>query len=238
MKLMFILAALNWPTHRGTATAFPMGGFGLSAFLFSAISSLVFPDNTSGFLLLLSVGTFTLVSVSCFFLRTINHPQSYTALPGQENHLRYDSNRLRSSKSFERRYSVEGDSYNSVRRNSGAQHQHGPHGPSTGPVHDAPEDSKRDRDEALSLLSETLESRGSTITKLGQDRRRRKSKDDLSHQLDIRGVTLLSRMEFWQLFSLMGLLAGIGLMTIKFVPSVILMVLLFTDWVVVISETM
>jgi hypothetical protein len=40
---------------------------------------------------------------------------------------------------------------------------------------------------------------------------------DRSHRVDIRGLRLLSSLEFWQLFSIMGILAGIGLMTIKYV---------------------
>jgi hypothetical protein len=36
-----------------------------------------------------------------------------------------------------------------------------------------------------------------------------------SHHPDIRGLALLSKPEFWQLFSIMALLSGVGLMTIK-----------------------
>ncbi len=36
-----------------------------------------------------------------------------------------------------------------------------------------------------------------------------------SHRLDIRGMALLRKVEFWQLFAMLGLLTGIGLMTIK-----------------------
>lgn len=36
-----------------------------------------------------------------------------------------------------------------------------------------------------------------------------------SHHVDIRGWDLLRNLEFWQLFAIMGILAGIGLMTIK-----------------------
>ena len=38
---------------------------------------------------------------------------------------------------------------------------------------------------------------------------------DHAHRVDIRGLKLLPMVEFWQLFSLMGILTGIGLMTIK-----------------------
>lgn len=45
-------SALNWPEHRGTATAFPLAAFGLSAFFFSLLSSVAFEDDTGHFLLL------------------------------------------------------------------------------------------------------------------------------------------------------------------------------------------
>ncbi len=38
---------------------------------------------------------------------------------------------------------------------------------------------------------------------------------DRSHRVDIRGWKLLRNIEFWQFFSIMGILSGIGLMTIK-----------------------
>lgn len=38
---------------------------------------------------------------------------------------------------------------------------------------------------------------------------------DRSHRVDIRGWDLMRNLEFWQLFAVMGILAGIGLMTIK-----------------------
>jgi hypothetical protein len=36
-----------------------------------------------------------------------------------------------------------------------------------------------------------------------------------SHSLDITGLALLNKPEFWQIWVLMGLLTGVGLMTIK-----------------------
>lgn len=40
---------------------------------------------------------------------------------------------------------------------------------------------------------------------------------DRSHRIDIRGWQLLRMIDFWQLFCVMGILTGIGLMTIKYV---------------------
>lgn len=39
--------------------------------------------------------------------------------------------------------------------------------------------------------------------------------EDPSHHVDIRGLRLFVNTKFWFLFALMGLLSGIGLMTIK-----------------------
>jgi hypothetical protein len=38
---------------------------------------------------------------------------------------------------------------------------------------------------------------------------------DHAHRVDIRGLKMLPLIEFWQLFALMGILTGVGLMTIK-----------------------
>ena len=43
--------------------------------------------------------------------------------------------------------------------------------------------------------------------------------DNDSHNPDIRGLAMLPKVEFWQLFLTMALLSGIGLMTIKYVRS-------------------
>lgn len=76
-------SALNWPHHRGTATAFPLAAFGLSAFFFSLIGSILFPADTSAFLMLLAAGTSGMALLGFFFLRVLppSH-NSYRPLPG------------------------------------------------------------------------------------------------------------------------------------------------------------
>lgn len=66
------VSALNWPEHRGSATAFPAGAFGLSAFLFSSIAEFLVPGDTANLLLLLTTGTFGSVIIGSFFLRVVN----------------------------------------------------------------------------------------------------------------------------------------------------------------------
>ena len=75
------IAALNWPAHRGTAKAIPLAAFGLSAFVFSALSSWLFPGNTESFLLLLAVATSGVIVVAFFFCRVVPVPGAYGAVP-------------------------------------------------------------------------------------------------------------------------------------------------------------
>ena len=67
-------SAQNWPHHRGTATAFPLAAFGLSAFFFSALGAVFFAGDPSAFLLLLACGTFGLTFIGFFFMRVLPHP--------------------------------------------------------------------------------------------------------------------------------------------------------------------
>lgn len=58
------------------AVSFVMSGFGLSAFFFSSISHILFPGNTSGFLLVLGLGTAIPVITGLFFVRLVPLPSS------------------------------------------------------------------------------------------------------------------------------------------------------------------
>ena len=91
------VCAMNWPQHRGTATAFPLSAFGLSAFFWTTLSAFVFPDDTSGYLFLLALGATTLVLVGMIFLKTVPATSPYEAVPSDERPgiIRKDSNRMR-----------------------------------------------------------------------------------------------------------------------------------------------
>lgn len=108
------VCATNWPRHRGTATAFPLSGFGLSAFLFTTISGFAFPDDTAGLLLLLAIGTFCMVFTGMIFLQMIPPASPYEALPGDERpgYKRSDSNRMRRTQSEHRRHGSGNSRYN------------------------------------------------------------------------------------------------------------------------------
>lgn len=210
-------SAVNWPAHRGTATAFPIAGFGLSAFFFSGISSLAFPENTSGFLLLLAIGTFSMVAVSFFFLRIVSHPQPYTALPPEEDSLDIEPSEARRAKLGERGLSVRSQSYQPSRGIvSGGPIRRDSCGPSRGASHallpvKLGTSKKNDLDETSSLMSDSPRSNKTYSVDLGPEERKR----HLVHHVDIRGLALLPKLEFWQLFSLLGVLTGVGLMTIN-----------------------
>ena len=106
--MLTTLAALNWPHHRGTATAFPLAAFGLSAFFYTLLSGLAFPGKTSSLLLLLSIGTSCLVLASIPFLHIVDHNARYSVLPTNEDSSglpRRDSNRLHRTKSGGGKYS-------------------------------------------------------------------------------------------------------------------------------------
>ena len=83
-SLLNISAALNYPLSRGTATAFPLAAFGLSAFIFSTIGMFGLRDDTSKLLLLLAAGTVALPTASFVFLNVFPSDQ-YHPLPTQEH---------------------------------------------------------------------------------------------------------------------------------------------------------
>ncbi|KAJ7702436.1 major facilitator superfamily domain-containing protein [Mycena rosella] len=56
---------------RATTTGLVLSGFGLSAFFFSTLAHILFPGDTSSFLLLLSCGTALTTALGFFFVRAI-----------------------------------------------------------------------------------------------------------------------------------------------------------------------
>jgi MFS family permease len=180
--------ATNWPRHRGTATAFPLSGFGLSAFLFTFVSGIAFPDDTAGLLLLLSAGTFCMVFVGMLFLRIIPATSPYEAVAADERpgYKRTDSNPLQRSRS-----------------------QHSRHNSN----HSGKVDDPENADETSSLVSSPTSSGPGDIS----DRRSHHS--HAAHP-DITGFALAKTPKFWQLFIMLGLLCGVGLMSINNIGNV------------------
>lgn len=190
-------AALNFPDHRGTATAFPLAAFGLSAFFFATLA-LAVPHDTSHFLMLLATGTVVMPAVSFFFLNSNVAHKKYEQLPQHE------------SQRLQRTHSV----------NEQAQLNQ----PNTGRPQKANQDSQvreyHDDDVIEEAEHSSLLSSGPD-TPVGQER---KSSDEPADapppDLDVRGFALLPHPEFWLLFVLLALMCGIGLMVINNIGNI------------------
>ncbi|KAF2430097.1 MFS transporter-like protein [Tothia fuscella] len=188
-------SALNWPLHRGTATAFPLSAFGLSAFFFTAISSAFFHDDTSKYLLLLALGTSALTIVSFFFMY-VPTADAYHALSTSEDRpaqSRRDSSQLSNSQTWRNKL-----------RASKAQDETATEELSGSAVQDA------NSDETSSLLSDGPGDIGSE-----DGNPKHTSHHHHSHRADISGFSLLKKPEFYSIWVMLGILSGIGLMTIN-----------------------
>ncbi|KAL2825191.1 major facilitator superfamily domain-containing protein [Aspergillus cavernicola] len=212
-------AATNFPDHRGTATAFPLAAFGLSAFFWSTTSAILFHDDTGRFLLLLALGTSLLNLFSAPFMRLLTPVTPSGPYIAVSRSRSVESRPLRRPKSTDFRSDFGGSdeagmqssttifSHSAVhsRSHSTASHSH--------PPGDGP-----DLDELSSLVSKTP---SRTSQEYFHERDAAEDDDGLSdvapdsHQPDIRGLAMLRKIEFWQLFMTMALLSGIGLMTIN-----------------------
>lgn len=227
-------SALNWPHHRGTATAFPLAAFGLSAFFFSLIGGFLFPGDTGDFLLLLAYGTAGMTFLGFWFLRVIPHHGSYQTVAADEDESKVPSDAHliepgRSSRSFPTTSSSTLHT-NQADQESGtaaAAPKH-PYDLTSGRTGDGDGDGQGegessrlttaasstivaetdDSDETSSLVSSKGSSVAGEVYVQNVDM-------DRSHLVDIRGWQILRSLEFWQFFAIMGILAGIGLMTIK-----------------------
>lgn len=213
---------MNWPDHRGTATAFPLSAFGLSAFFFASVSSLAFPDNTLSLLLLLAIATFTIPFVGSFLLRIVPVPQSYDALPSSPERSGSDaSTLLQRTKSEDSRHSVRALSHEPGTQHH-SFHEGVPKDPSYFNQHEAP---SQGTEETSSLLSKSSGSCPGDIPY--EEDGAKNAKDHDSHDVDIRGLALLSHQSFYLLWLLLGLLTGIGLMTINNIGSDVIFPIFF-----------
>lgn len=201
-------SALNWPHHRGTATGFNLAAFGLSAFFFSTLAQYAVPGDTGDFLMLLAAGTSGIAFIGFFFLRVYPHPH-YSALSASSGRRLSDSQRLHKTRSEEGKQRSEQSVIEPGGSSSIAPHL------SDGNIlnrddigEDAPESLLVVSDETSSLLSTTSSSSPG-------DEPEEPIVKDHAHRVDIRGYKMLREGEFWLQWAIMGLLTGVGLMTIK-----------------------
>lgn len=152
---------------------------------------------------MLSIGTFVLIFASFFFLRVVpNTP--YGMIPSDDLH-RIDSNPLENTKVAEsRRKTVPEQGMQELASND--QPPLGQRKNSS--LIEASEETNY-ADETSSLLS--YASNNAVL----DDGPRKDSTAHDSHGIDIRGLAMLQHLEFYHIFLLLGLLTGIGLMTIK-----------------------
>lgn len=220
---------MHRPHHRGTATAFPLAAFGLSAFFFSLIGGFLFPGDTSDFLLLLSCGTAGLTFLGFWFLRVVAHDNKYQSVATSEEEGKPEERQPRRGSLFEPGTSI--TSTPSTTQNLHrvqADQESGAEASSSRSPYDLT--SGRNGDGYLSNLTTAASSTivaetdddeyetSSFITKASSVAGEVYVQNvdlDRSHRVDVRGWELLRNLEFWQLFGIMGILAGVGLMTIK-----------------------
>jgi hypothetical protein len=201
------------------------------------LGGILFPGDPSNFLLLLGVGTFSITLVGFFFLKVYPHQHStYHALQGgdgggdnddEEDFVPDRPGRLRrtSSKEVKARRANGNDiepgtsdsasSTTITTTNSTATTPMATTAATTSPssdtqkhVGEAAAPSREDPDETTPLYSSPCASSEDLVADIIVDL-------DRSHRVDLRGLKLLTNLEFWQLFLIMAILAGIGLMTIK-----------------------
>lgn len=176
------VCATNWPNHRGTATAFPLSAFGLSAFFWTTLSAFLFPNNTSNYLLLLALGATSLVFIGMIFLKMVPPTLPYEAVPSDDQRpapSRSDSNRMRRMSQHSRHSSKSNDVVGEL----------------------------GNAEERSSLVSSESNAPG--------DIENIKDHPNHTHKNDITGWILLRTPAFWRLWIMLGLLCGVGLMTIN-----------------------
>ena len=147
--------------------------------------------------------------LSFFFLR-VAPPPTYMSLP-------HDEPRHNSEPQILRRTRSTGKGRRRPSENEGSQSaSRGPDGDLKDQTNlrEQVEASQEDQHETSSLLSQSSTSDPEDLSFRKTTDMSHENNDDL-RQVDIRGFALLPHPEFWHLFLMLGLLTGIGLMTIK-----------------------
>lgn len=183
-------AALNLPAARGTAVAFPLAAFGLSAVFFTTIASLLVPNDTAGFLALLAVLTSTLCLINLPFLKFPPHHQHHLSVTGDDSQtdgyvaITEDNAATSAGSSYEPTLSGSNNSSNTSGK----------------PIHTTAEDV----DPAFETDSDNDEEDNIKIRQLHEH--------DLHHSFTV--WEMFATVEFWAQFWVLGLLAGVGQMYI------------------------
>ena len=152
-----------------------------------------------------------MVLIGTFFLRVIPNTPSYAPLPKEERSGSDSSTLLKRTRSTDSKYSAERLSQEPGTQPENISYEDGtPKNPLLFSEH---EGLNHGAEETSSLLSKSSGSGPGDIPY--QDANGKSEACQDSRHADIRGLALLSKMKFYQLWLMMGLLTGIGLMTIK-----------------------
>ncbi|KAI5288042.1 hypothetical protein KEM54_005513 [Ascosphaera aggregata] len=223
-------AATNFPRHRGTATAFPLAAYGLSAFFFSSISAIAFHDDTGSFLMLLATAPGAIALISTFFIQTFPvSSSSYKSIPAEERP--HHATRLSITRGGHTETDVEAGNpstsmvvdnsksttatASSTKADSDGVITDTAPATATAKAEPGPEAAAKDGNAmAVDETSSLMSGRNSTCSD-SSDIMPPTASHHHSLYTDVRGWELLKKVEFWQLVALLGLLSGIGLMTIK-----------------------
>ncbi|KAF9030349.1 MFS general substrate transporter [Hymenopellis radicata] len=199
---------------RASATSLVLSGFGLSAFFFSSISRILFPGDTSSFLLVLSLGTALPMIAGFFFVRAVPPVEHDSAESNGQGDVAYGR-----TSDVEAPPVVVGDGSRTplLREHPNSPLGHGHvRSPTTPAIEYIPE--------ALAAveLSPTRSEPSRSIARSLSRARSAKERSVLRPGLiepNIYGRALWCTAEFWLLFVILALLSGTGLMYINNVGS-------------------
>ncbi|KAF4600466.1 MFS transporter superfamily protein [Pleurotus pulmonarius] len=184
---------------RASTTGLVISGFGLSAFIFSTVAHIVFPGDTSSFLLLLSVGTALPMILGFFLVRPIPlppdpHTHEHPVVEGDADAIEAAAVIFQHEDNSSTHLLFQDDSDDSD--------------PSDTSVYDGGNALELSR----SLSPETYHHRS-----ISSSTRRSLSshKEHVEGPPNIHGFGLWKRGDFWLLFSMLSMLSGTGLMYIN-----------------------
>lgn len=181
------------------------------------MAAIFYHGQVQPFLLMLAVGTSLMVVIFGAFLRILPPEQPYRAVPERDDDVRHQFTYERPEETGRQR--TQSASSTLLPSSSAQSHLYDAADAAQSNISGAvkPELAERIDSEISSLLSKP-ESLQDSPSNDGHSRRSHQSgetDEDGSHYSDIRGLALFGKGEFWQQFTLMALLSGIGLMTIK-----------------------
>lgn len=212
---------------RATVVGLVISGFGLSAFLFSTIAHVIFPGNTSEFLLVLAIGTSLPMILGFFFVHPIPLPHSDYARLGEAPEVLDEDDEFSSASPavFQR-------------ENNSHTHLLGAQGSDEDTFleedHlDASFGRRHDQEATDYVVPPSRGALALSPTRPGSSRHRSRSSITSTRQRpdfgddklfdgppNIRGTALASSGNFWLLFVMCSLLSGTGLMYINNVGSI------------------